>query len=145
MLDVDSEGIVDFRKPALIALMLAVVLASGTVRAQQPAPAAPQADVVDPAAKPVQKRKPIQRRSVQQVIEPTPPIVTEGYRPTKLIRPPAPLPGSAPVAAPLRLNSCDPGGCTDTSGARYNGGVGNTLLGPQGQLCTRGVVDAQCF
>jgi hypothetical protein len=43
------------------------------------------------------------------------------------------------------MNGCDAGGCNDASGARFNGGVGTTLIGPQGQLCTKGPVTAQCF
>jgi hypothetical protein len=142
----------DYLKPALTALLLAMSLASAGVGAQertQTAPSAAQAPAAKtepgPDAKPAvpPKRKPIKRRSVQQVIEPTPRIVTDGYRPTLEVRPPSALP--APVAGPVRMNSCDAGGCTDTSGARFNGGVGNTLIGPQGQLCTKGVVNAQCF
>lgn len=140
----------DSLKPALFALILVLPLASAAAGAQQQAPADPPAAkeaAADPAAQPVPppKRKPIKRRSVQQVIEPTPPIVTDGYRPTLVTRPPAALPGTAPAPSSPRMNSCDAGGCTDTSGARYNGGVGNTLLSPQGQLCTKGVVSAQCF
>jgi hypothetical protein len=137
----------DYLKTALTALMLALPLASAGARAQQEPPAPPPAQEAasDPAAKPAPpaKRKPVKRRSVQQVIEPTPPIVTEGYRPTLVIRPPAALP--APVPPPVQINSCDAGGCTDTNGVRYNGGVGNALIGPRGQLCTRGGVNVQCF
>jgi hypothetical protein len=90
-------------------------------------------------------RNPIQRRSVQQLIEPTPRIgvATPSYGPALTPRPPAALSGPSP--APVRINGCDAGGCNDTSGQRYNGGVGNTLLSPQGQLCTKGVIGAQCF
>lgn len=120
---------------------MAMSLAPVCAHAQAQSLAEKPAAHVPAKAVPPPNRKPIKRRSVQQVIEPTPPIVTEGYRPTLVVRPPALLPSPSPV----RLNSCDAGGCTDTSGARYNGGVGNTLIGPQGQLCTRGVVNAQCF
>lgn len=135
-------------KPASTALLLALSLALAGVRAQQQELAESPAEKVATAEAPAKpavppKRKPIKRRSVQQIIEPTPRIVTDGYRPTLEVRPPSALP--APVPGPVRMNSCDAGGCTDTSGARFNGGVGNTLLGPQGQLCTKGVVNAQCF
>jgi len=102
----------------------------------------------DPVAKPPPVREVVKRRSVQQTIEATPRIVTDGYRPTLRPGPPArtPVPALAP-APPARLNTCDAGGCFDSSGARFNGGggVGAPLLGPTGQLCTRGVVNAQCF
>lgn len=136
-------------KPILAALMLALPLASAGVRAQEPPPAAKET-VAEPPATPAvplkptvpPKRKPLKRRSVQQVIEPTPPIVTDGYRPTLVIRPPASLP--VPVSPPVRMNSCDGGGCTDTGGVRYNG-PGPAVTSPQGQLCVRGIVNAQCF
>jgi hypothetical protein len=134
-------------KSLLIALVLSLPLAPACVRAQEQAPAPVDKPAAELPRKPVPppNRKPIKRRSVQQVIEPTMPIVTDGYRPTLVVRPPAPLPGSAQTQPPVRLNSCDAGGCNDTSGARYNSGVGNTLTGPQGQLCVKGVVNAQCF
>ena len=152
MLELDNEVRHGYVKPALTALMLALSLASAGVRAQEPAPAAPAArepaaepDAPSRAVKPPPKRKPIKRRSVQQVIEPTPPIVTDGYRPTLTGAPARRRCRRRLAGAGRACNSCDAGGCTDTSGARYNGGVGNTLIGPQGQLCTKGVVNAQCF
>ncbi len=126
--------------PALIALLMACTCAYGQ---QEPAPApAPERSAV-PDVKPPPKRKPLKRRSVQQVIEPTPRIVTEPYRPILEVRPPAPLP--QPIPGPVRMNSCDGAGCTDVNGNRFNGGIGTTLIGPQGQLCNKGLVSAQCF
>jgi hypothetical protein len=134
-----------YLKPVLVALVLALPLAPAGVRAQEPAPAAKEGAAKPPARPAVPpKRKPLKRRSVQQVIEPTPPIVTDGYRPTLVIRPPLRAPSPLPVAPPVRFNSCDGGGCTDTSGARYNG-PGPAVTGPQGQLCVKGLVNAQCF
>ena len=102
----------------------------------------------DPVVKPPPVRELVQRRSVQQTIEATPRIVTDGDRPTLRPGPPAPTPApTLAPAPPARLNTCDAGGCFDSSGARFNGGggVGAPMLGPTGQLCTRGVVNAQCF
>ena len=134
-------------KYVFVVLMLMLVLSPA--RAQQAPPAtAPNAIPAAPAAsantntKPPTVRPPIQRRSVQQMIEPTPRIATDAARAPDASAISAP---PAPVAPPPRIHQCDAGGCTDTSGARYNGGVGNTLIGPQGQLCTKGVVNAQCF
>ena len=45
---------------------------------------------------------------------------------------------------PVFINSCDAGGCISTDGARYNGGVGATLIGPQGRLCNRNGATVQC-
>jgi hypothetical protein len=143
----------DYLKHVLTTLLVAMSLTAAGVCAREPAPV-PEKPAAETPAKPAAEapikpapppnRKPIKRRSVQQVIEPTPPIVTDGYRPTLTVRPPAALPSASQQTQP-RLNSCDAGGCTDTSGARYNGGVGNALIGPQGQLCTKGIVGAQCF
>jgi hypothetical protein len=155
-------------KPDFIASSLALVLAAllalalGPARAQEQAtapaqaqppasaPATPKEVGADTAVKPPPKRKPSRRRSVQQVIEPTPPIVTDGYRPTLTVRPPAapPGPASPPPSSP-RMTTCGAGGCFDSNGARFNGsgngGAGSTLLSPKGQLCVQGPVNAQCF
>jgi hypothetical protein len=140
----------NYRTASLATMILALWLAPTGARAQQdvpkPAPEARQEKAELPL-KPVPppNRKPIKRRSVQQVVESTPRIggATPSYGPTLTPRPPAASPG--PLPAPVRINGCDAGGCNDTSGQRYNGGVGNTLLSPQGQLCTKGAVGAQCF
>jgi hypothetical protein len=146
-------------KPGWSALMLSLVLASAS--AQEPAATAqvpeyrpvPRSQTEPYASQviPNPPRKPIRRRSVQQAIDPTPRIAADSYRPTLEPRPPAatqtlavPGPASTPASGPVLLNSCDAGGCYDTSGARYNGAGGNTLIGPQGQLCTKGAVNAQC-
>lgn len=133
-------------KPASIAFLLACSLAAAGARAQQqgPEPDEKAAAVAAPAAPASSKpRKPVKRRSVQQVIEPTPRIGAEPYRPILEVRPPIPLPQTIP--GPVRMNSCDGAGCTDVNGNRFNGGVGTTLIGPQGQLCNKGPVTAQCF
>ena len=129
----------EYLRLTLAALMLALSLAPTGVRAQEQPAAAPEA-AAEPPAKPAvpPRRKPVKRRSVQQVVEPMPPIVTAGDRPTLVIRPPLPVP------PPVRMNSCDGGGCTDTGGVRYNG-PGAAVTSPQGQLCVKGIVNAQCF
>jgi hypothetical protein len=132
-------------KPVFAALALA--LAFGLARAQGQAPVtptAPTAQEANPGVKPPPTRKPIRRRSVQQIVEPTMPIVTEGYRPTLTVRPPATPGAMPPQAPPVRMNTCGAGGCFDTGGARYNGS-GAALLSPKGQLCVKGAVNAQCF
>jgi hypothetical protein len=136
-------------KPASIAFLLACWLAVADARTrdqQLPEPAekaAPASAPSSAAPAKARKPKPVKRRSVQQVIEPTPRIVTEPYRPILEVRPPVLLPQTIP--GPVRMNSCDGAGCTDVNGNRFNGGVGTTLIGPQGQLCNKGLVNAQCF
>ena len=130
----------DFTAPTL-ALTLTLTLALALTLAVTPLPAG-----ADPGVKPLPVRDAVKRRSVQQVIEPTARIVPYGDRPTLRVKPPAVLPAPLPmpsVPSP-RLGTCDAGGCFDGSGARFNGS-GAALLGPTGQLCTRGVVNAQCF
>ena len=149
-------------------LSVALATASTAALAQEKAQSEPPARA--PGALPLKPdpsklKKPLaKRRAVHQRIErmPTPaPIVTDGYRPTLTTRGPIiagqPLPvlppPSAPVSAlpapsptmPSQVNSCDAGGCTDTSGARYTGGVGNTVLDQNGRSCTRSGTTVQCF
>lgn len=91
------------------------------------------------------------RRNVDQVLTPTPrilgsaapaehPVLT--YGPALQTRPPAaaPLPERGTVPA-----TCSGAGCFDAGGQRLNGGVGNAVTTPQGQLCTKGLVGVQCF
>ncbi|MGZ8340634.1 MAG: hypothetical protein ACXWU9_13735 [Telluria sp.] len=142
----------------LLALALglpAVALAGPGSAPAEPAPA--QNLKPDPKAL---KKPLLKRRSVQQVVESTPriPVVTEGYRPT--LHPAAPrtaVTGTLPAPAlpsasapplpqpPAQVNSCIGNGCNDTSGTRYTGGVGNTVLDPQGRNCTRTGSTIQCF
>jgi hypothetical protein len=144
-------GIMETVKHGFVApaLGLALALAFGLARAQAAPPAAPVAQEAGAGVMPPPARKPINRRPVWQLVEPTPPIVTDGYRPTLTVRPPA-VPGAAPAQAPpVRMNACDAGGCFDSGGARFNrgagAGVGSTLLSPKGQLCIEGAVNTQCF
>jgi hypothetical protein len=127
-------GTMEYVTPLLAALMLALSLASAG--AQERAATAQQATA---ELKPPPGRKPIKRRPVQQVAEPAPRSVADGYRPPPAVGAPAALP------PPTRMNSCDAGGCFDTNGARYNGGAGPASLSPQGQLCVKGAVTTQCF
>ncbi|RJG02553.1 hypothetical protein D3878_14030 [Noviherbaspirillum sedimenti] len=46
---------------------------------------------------------------------------------------------------PVPLTGCDPGGCRDAAGNRYNNGAGSTYLNDAGRLCTRNGTWMQCF
>lgn len=141
----------------MVALGLPVAaLASPPQRAET----APAAKNLKPDPKAL-KKKPVKRRSARQVIESTPRIVapaTEAYGPT--LYPAAPrtavtttLPAPvlpSPSATlqpppPAQVNSCIGNGCNDTSGTRYTGGVGTTVLDPQGRNCIRTGATIQCF
>ena len=93
-------------------------------------------------------KQPVKRRAVPLVIDsmpgPTPPAA---YGPVLTPQTTTPVPPSitpAPSTAPAIINRCDSGGCTDTNGVRYNGGVGTTLLGPQGRVCHNNGITVQC-
>jgi hypothetical protein len=127
-------------------------------RSEKAAPAAqPDATRTQPGTAPP-ARMPTRRRSVQQIISTmpqSPPVATDAYRPTLQPRAPSPaIPSSGFPAAggvvqpnpppPVQV-ICSAGGCTDTNGTRYNGGIGNTAITPQGRACTRIGTTMQCF
>jgi hypothetical protein len=148
-------------KPVLTFVIVTLSWMLANAWAQAPAApvadrTAPQAQTKAPHAAPDGKsaaplKKPIRRRSVEQVISsmpPAPPIVTDGYRPGLQPRTPSlatPSPTAVLPPSPAQINSCDAGGCTDTNGTRYNGGVGNSATTGQGRSCLRSGTTMQCF
>lgn len=97
-----------------------------------PAPAAPA-------------KKPVKRRAVRQILDDdirpaAPPAV---YAPTLTAPASQPQVHGVPPA-PATLN-CIGSACTDSSGGRFNGGVGTTLISPQGKLCNNNGMTVQCF
>ncbi len=146
---------------SLSAAAAAVLLVSAvTAAATEPPPrvgerdprAATAGQVQDPKQKPAKapSKPPTRRRSVQMTVDgmpaSAPPAV---YAPTLTPRPaPSPIVTSPSVGlappAPVIMNSCDGGGCFGTDGKRYNGAVGNVLIGPQGRMCTNNGITVQC-
>jgi hypothetical protein len=133
--------------PGILALALALPLpapghcagaAPDRLRAQQ----APHTQVGD------KKQALPPRRSVPARIPETL-IVPSTTTQVPLARPPSTTtPRPAPPAQadrPSPLTGCDPGGCWDSGGNRYNGGAGNTYLNGAGKLCTRNGAWMQCF
>lgn len=118
--------------------------------ARQGANAAPINTLQRRAKKPPKQppAKPIKRRSVYQHIDPVPRVNSPmGYGPVLTpsasagVQPiPMPVPGS-----PVILNNCNGGACTDSSGARYRGGVGSVLISPEGRACSNNGITVQCF
>lgn len=94
-------------------------------------------------------KKPLKRRAVRQVLDDDvrPAAFPAALAPTLL--PPEsrlPIPGtiSGDTSGPVNLH-CVGGTCSDSNGARYNGGVGTTLISPQGRLCNNNGLTVQCF
>jgi hypothetical protein len=149
-------------KPVLILAILSSALLCNNAWATEPPPrvgsvpdrpasvpkpadqAAEQASAKQSAKKPVKKpgKKPVKRRSVQQIIAPTPPPLAPVYSPRLNL--PGP-PATQPLPAPQVLNGCNGGACTDANGQQYHGGVGTTLLSPQGRMCSNNGITVQCF
>ncbi|WP_147373890.1 hypothetical protein [Massilia cavernae] len=145
---------------AVVLLLAAGLPAGALASAPGPAEAAPAANKLKPDPK-LLKKKPIKRRAVRQVVEGVPRIApppTEAYGPTlypsargnavtgTLPQPMLPSPlATVQPPSPVQVNSCIGNVCNDTSGTRYTGGVGNTVLDPQGRNCTRTGTTIQCF
>jgi len=142
-----------------------VAQASARTAAEAGAKKAPGAREQAPAAV---KKQPPRRRAVQQIVDGmpapsgavvygprlTPPgqpatpsstmasALPPGLQPSLQPSLPSTVPGAAPP--PALINQCGPAGCTDTSGARYNG-AGGALISPQGRLCSNNGVTVTCF
>ncbi len=99
-------------------------------------------------AKPPHPSKIAPRRSVRLILDDMP----GASRPVGVQ--PIPLPSQHAVPAPVLTipgpttfipSGCQGAGCTDPHGNRYQGGVGTTLIGPQGRLCSHNGITVQCF
>jgi hypothetical protein len=148
-------------KPVLILVMLSSALVCSNAWGTTPPPRVgalpdPATPAATPAAKPaaVPAKKPVKRRAVRQILDDDPLVYGPRLRSSVGVQPlPSPVPTPPgvqsvpyPVApAPQVLNGCAGGACTDASGARYQGGVGTTLLSPQGRLCNDNGITVQCF
>lgn len=142
-------------KPVLTLLILSSALLCGPAWATEPPARAGAVRDEPKAAQPAKpgkeapKKKPAKRRAVHQIIDgmpaPTPP---QAYGPTLN---PYPAPGiPQPMASPVPLGPAIGSGCTgpvclDANGGSYKGGVGTTLLSPQGKLCSNNGMTVQCF
>jgi hypothetical protein len=94
------------------------------------------------------KKAPPKRRAVRQVLDDdvrpsaAPPAVYAPQLTRPGMQPAPPLHGVPPP--PANVN-CVGAACNDASGGRYNGGVGTTLISPQGRLCNNNGMTVQCF
>ncbi|MES2016672.1 MAG: hypothetical protein V4484_09260 [Pseudomonadota bacterium] len=133
-------------KPVLIVAILSSAFLCNNAWATAPPPrvgataelpkAANQPDAVKAPAK-----KPLKRRAVRQIIDGTPAASIPPPPIVPLLPPPRGVP---PPVTPQILN-CSSVACLDANGALYHGGVGTTLLGPQGRVCSNNGIAVQCF
>lgn len=129
-------------KPVLMLVILSSVMVCNNAWATDPPPRvgatrAAEATLSAPSA----KHKPVKRRSVRQIPVDTPPVSAPQLAGPRLPRP-AP---ATPLPSPLILGGCLSGMCSDAAGARYHGGVGTTLLSPEGRVCSNNGITVQCF
>ena len=150
-------------KPVLLAAVLGAVLAGAMAHATPPPPrvgetpdsvpraaakGAPQAGAGKGAPKTdvPQKKVPPKRRVVHQAFDGMP-----GVAPPVGVQPlPSPLAAPAPmtvIPGPTTFipNGCQGASCSDSAGNRYQGGIGTTLIGPNGRLCSNNGITVQCF
>jgi hypothetical protein len=126
---------------------------------EQPVQGQPQGKPAAKAAPQQNARQLPRRRAVPAVIGTMPaPSAPQAYGPVlHEVAPqttmPAPAPGGLPapaaspggLPAPATITGCVGNQCNDTSGKRYQTGVGNTALDSNGHLCTRNGQTMQCF
>ncbi|MEJ7806614.1 MAG: hypothetical protein WKG03_11945 [Telluria sp.] len=137
-----------FLKPVLLSAIVTTAMLGNLAAATERPPRVGETRILPnkPAgAKPAAPaKKPVKRRAVRQVLDDDvrPAARSVHIRPMTVPESILPVPGVAP--GPVNLN-CVGGTCTDASGARYNGGIGTTLISPQGRLCTDNGLTVQCF
>lgn len=132
-------------KPGLLLPVLSSLLLCNAARASEPPPrvGAVRGEVA-PVKKPAPKKAPAKRRAVRQIDGDTPAAPAPAPTPARDMAIPRPMP--SPVApGPAVLNGCDGPACLDAGGGRFNGGVGTTLISPQGRLCNNNGMTVQCF
>ena len=137
-------------KPVLLSAMLATTMLGSLAAATERPPRVGEERILpkkpaDPkSVEQTPAKKPVKRRATRQVLDDdvrpaAPPAV---YAPALTPRASAlPVPGVAP--GPVNIN-CVGGTCTDANGGRYNGGVGTSLISPQGRLCVDNGLTVQC-
>ena len=134
-------------KPVLLSAIVVGAMFGPAAGAQERPPRVGEERIVPkkPAdAKPAPAKKPHKRRAARQVLDddvrPAKPAAV--YAPAATVAESRlPVPGAPP--GPVILN-CVGGSCTDTNGGHYNGGVGTSLISPQGKLCNDNGLTVQC-
>lgn len=130
-------------KPVLVLAILSSALLCNNAWATEPPPrvgAVKQEAKPDPAP----AKKPAKRRAVRQIIDgmPAPAAPPAPYVPQPV---PQPAPHPVPQPAPAAVLQPMPIPTPQTENGGYKGGVGTTLLSPQGRLCSNNGIMVQCF
>ena len=143
--------IMNILKPVLLSAIISAAMLANVVAASERPPRIGEEKIVAKkpaeakAAPEVPAKKPVKRRAVRQILDDDirPAAAPAVYAPT-LKQPEAgrPIHGIPPAPANIQ---CVGASCTDSSGARFNGGVGTTLISPQGKLCNNNGLTVQCF
>ena len=133
-------------KPVLIVVILSSAFLCNNAWATTPPRVGSTPDLAKqdakPGATPAPAKKHPKRRAVRQHIDGTPAASIPPPRIVPLLPPPIGVP---PPLTPHILNGCTGLACIDASGAQYHGGVGTTLLGPEGRVCSNNGITVQCF
>lgn len=89
-------------------------------------------------------QKPMPRRPVPQMIDPTPTIARPQQPAMPAVAPSPSLQSlTRPPAAPVPVTGCDAAGCNGANGVRYNN-VGKGVITASGKTCTRAGGVIQC-
>lgn len=120
-------------KPVLVLAILSSVLLCNYAWATEPPPRVGAVKGETKQVSPPPKKKPVKRRAVRQVHDgmPPPSAPPAAYRPQN-----APPPLVPPQSLPVPSSRIGPD---------YKGGVGTTLLSPDGKLCNNNGMTVQCF
>jgi hypothetical protein len=119
-------------KPALVLVILSSILLCNYAWATEPPPRVGAVKGETKQATPPKKQA-VKRRAVRQLPNgmPPPPAPTAAYRSHN-----APPPLVPPQTLPIPSSQIGPD---------YKGGVGTTLLSPDGKLCNNNGMTVQCF
>lgn len=131
---------------AIIVLILSATLGAAGAQATPPPPRVgaekpeakpevkPEVNPDHASKPPVKPSKPSKRRAVEQRLDGMPPSAAP---PARLVPQPAPPSVVQPMPQPIPS--------PQAQGGNYQGGVGTTLIGPQGKVCSDNGITVQCF
>lgn len=145
-------------KPVLLWAIIAAAMLGTPVAATERPPRVGEQPIVPkkpadakPAPETTQK-PPVKRRAVRQQLDddirplPTVPSAAPSVHYGPRLTPPGTATPATPGVPPAPiLPNCIGDSCRDPNGGRFNGGVGTTLISPEGKLCNNNGMTVQCF